>query len=97
MTGDRPPLWARTLAGLLVRGPRREFVLGDLEEMYVQAGRTGPGATLGYLAWVIGSAVLQLRAVTWGGMRMDVGMLRGFTRDLRVALRSLVTNLTFRF
>ncbi|MFW6078371.1 MAG: ABC transporter permease [Gemmatimonadota bacterium] len=84
MTGARPPRWARRLVALLVTGRHREFVLGDLEEMY--ARRRGRGsrraAVLAYLGWGLRSAP---RA--WASK-----VFAGAGGDLRAALRQFRSN-----
>ena len=66
MTPHRPPRWARGLARRLVTGPEREWVLGDLEELY-GAWRREEGtvrATGRYVLWVLRSGVRPSRPAT---------------------------------
>jgi putative ABC transport system permease protein len=59
----------------------REFVLGDLDEMYARGRRRRAWATASYLVWVIGSAAHALRDSARGGIRMDVRIaVRQFRR-----------------
>ncbi len=88
MTVERPPGWARRLAALLVPAASREFVLGDLEELFHQeAERVGHWrATRIYL----GLALRSFLAWVASG-----GPLEDFVLDLRFALRGLRRNPTF--
>lgn len=54
----RPSKWLRFVAEALVRGPGREFVLGDLEELYAwrAAARGRHRAVVRYLVEVVVSA-----------------------------------------
>jgi putative ABC transport system permease protein len=84
---SRPPAWARALGRLLVRGPMREFVLGDLEERFV--GEEGPRAArvARYVGRLVRSAWLAARTAGFGGIRADLRIaLRQFRRRPRVYL-----------
>jgi len=57
-----PPAWARVLAEWCVRGPQREFELGDLEEMYSQpASNAGlRRATMAFVIWSLRSGAKRI-------------------------------------
>jgi len=77
--GPRPPGWARWLAERLVGGPDREFILGDLEQMYgVRVARAG-GA--------VASAWFVLAALSTAGAQLRSEALAGLAQDVRLALR----------
>ncbi len=88
MKGGGPPGWAVRLANLLVPSASREFVLGDLEELFhEEEARVGPRrATLGYLGLVFRS---------WLGYVLSGGPVEDLVLDLRFAVRGLRRQPTF--
>lgn len=88
MRNGGPPRWAVRLARLLVPSASKEFVLGDLEELFHQeVGTVGARrATLSYLGMALRS---WLRYVLSGGPFEDLSL------DLRFALRGLRRQPTF--
>lgn len=82
MSCSRPPAWLRRLAETLVRGPHREWILGDLEEMHAarlrNAGRLQAHAS--YAGWVTRTALARARSAAASGARGD---LRTAFRQLR--------------
>lgn len=75
MSGRRPPRWARRIVEAVVGGPHREWILGDLEEMYAARRGNGPPtwATLVYLGWGLGSGAGAAWRSVGAGARGDVG------------------------
>lgn len=90
MSKTGPPAWAVRLARLLVPSASREFVLGDLEELFhedaVRSGRRR--ATRKYLG-------LALRS--WLGYVLSGGPFEDLALDVRFASRSLRRQPTFTF
>ena len=88
-----PPRWARRLVELMLDGSEREFILGDLAEMFARR-RTQVGlgaATVSYLMWGLRSSFGQLRGDVASGWSGDVRMaLRQFRRYPRVYLGGTV-------
>lgn len=90
MSRPKPPGWAEALAETLVRGRDREFVLGDLGEMYARrAGERGTlVATAAYAGWAVRSALQTLRTEAFTGVGGDV---RHAWRQLRKTPRVHLT------
>lgn len=90
---ERPPLWARWLADRWVRDDDREFVLGDLEQMYTthRASHSLAVATLRYLGWVLRSGSSSARRRSLGWLTRDAQQaLRQFRRAPRVHIGAAV-------
>lgn len=87
MMDHRPPAWARWIVARLVTRPDREFVLADLEEMYVARRRdTSPMATTAlYLLWALRSVWPPAVPSPFRGLLMDARFaVRQFRRYPRV-------------
>jgi putative ABC transport system permease protein len=81
------PGWARRVAEWLVTGYDREFVLGDLEQMFGdRAARSGrPRAVAWFLASVLRTAASRIRSGLVAGLAADVRLaFRQFRRAPRV-------------
>jgi predicted permease len=82
LSPSRPPRWARRIVEALIPGAWREYVLGDLEEMFGRRLERGsrPLAVAAYLLWGLRSAPREWRRSAWPGIGGD---LRAAVRQLR--------------
>lgn len=91
MSAARPPRWARALVERCVGGAQREFVLGDLEELYAQRAVHGTTRALaGYLALGLASGATDLtRWAASASKRLVRGLTAGILLDTRHAVKRI--------